>query len=129
MTQVRREGAATILELDGKLVFGEPVVEFRSRWAEALATGTTCIILDLSRVPYVDSSGIGTLVRCLAAFAGLPANQGEAGSGGNSRGKLKVSGAPAGVRNALKIARVDNLFDHYENIEAALAPSTGVSGS
>ncbi len=56
-TQVRRSGQAAILSVDGKLSIGIAVDEFRDKWHDAIEEGARDIIVDLSRVPIIDSSG------------------------------------------------------------------------
>jgi anti-sigma B factor antagonist len=53
-----------ILELDGRLTAGEPCVLLRDTVNAAIAKGRSRIVLDMARVPYIDSSGLGTLVGC-----------------------------------------------------------------
>ena len=108
MASLRREGAAAIVELEGRLVFGEPVVEFRSRWSDALAGGAQVLIIDMANVPYIDSSGIGSLVRCLTAAR-------------KNGATVMLVGTPAAVRSALKTARLDTLFVLRDTQAEALA--------
>src|SRR3954462_7089569 len=58
---VRKQGDATIIDLDGRLALGGPVDEFRATWSGELASGSKNLILNLSSVTMVDSSGIGTM--------------------------------------------------------------------
>src|SRR5579864_6534291 len=64
---VRKQGDATIIDLDGRLALGGPVDEFRATWSGELAAGNKNLILNLSAVTMVDSSGIGTMIRCHSA--------------------------------------------------------------
>lgn len=57
----RQREDITILELRGSLVAGEPCHALRERFAELKAVDPR-VIVDLSRVEYIDSSGLGTLV-------------------------------------------------------------------
>jgi anti-sigma B factor antagonist len=56
----RREGIP-ILELRGSLIAGEPCQQLRERFT-ALKQEDPRVIVDLSQVEYIDSSGLGTLV-------------------------------------------------------------------
>lgn len=96
-----------IVELDGRLALGGPVDELRARWTEALAGGAKEIILNLGRVTMVDSSGIGTMIRCHSAVTA-------------AGGKLKIVGANSTVRQAFRITRLDKVFEFHETEESAL---------
>ena len=56
-----REGI-TILELEGRLIVGEPVSTLRERIREICETGSPNIILDMKGVDYIDSTGLGGMV-------------------------------------------------------------------
>jgi anti-sigma B factor antagonist len=58
---LRRLEEIPILELRGSLIAGEPCHALRERFNE-LKTSDPRVIVDLSQVEYIDSSGLGTLV-------------------------------------------------------------------
>ena len=70
-TQVRKSGQTAILVVEGKLSIGAAVDEFRDRWNDAVAEGAHDIIVDLSRVPIIDSSAIGSLIRRMCCTSRL----------------------------------------------------------
>jgi anti-sigma B factor antagonist len=59
--QREREGI-TILDLNGRLIVGEPVAGLRERIREMSEAGTNNVILNLKDVDYIDSTGLGGLV-------------------------------------------------------------------
>jgi anti-sigma B factor antagonist len=65
ITERMREGVS-ILTLKGRLTVGEasPV---REKVSQVLASGCHNVILDLSAVDYVDSTGLGSLVICFTS--------------------------------------------------------------
>jgi len=66
--EFRKDGITAFIKVDGRLSHGPNLEDFRARWTSALASGCTQIIVDLSNVPTIDSSGMGNLVRCKAAL-------------------------------------------------------------
>ena len=104
---VRKQGESVIVNLDGRLALGGPVDELRARWTEALAGGAKEIILNLANVTMVDSSGIGTMIRCHSAVTA-------------AGGKLKIVGANNTVRQAFRITRLDKVFEFHDTEESAL---------
>jgi anti-anti-sigma factor len=109
---LRKLGDAVIVDLEGRLTLGGPVDEFRARWTEALATGVKTIVVNLDRVTMIDSSGIGTMIRCHSAIGAVG-------------GKLMIVGANRTVREAFRVTRLDKVFQFHENESIAL----GVSGA
>ena len=104
----RKQGNAVIFDLEGKLGLGPAVDDFRTGWSDALATGSRNVVVNLAHVPLIDSSGIGSLVRCHAAVVA-------------QKGKMKIVGAGGVVRQALKLTKVDQLLEFHENEASALA--------
>ena len=62
---VRETGAICVLKVKGRLTGGEPVSQFENAFQRALASGHILLILDLEGVPFIDSSGIGSVVNAL----------------------------------------------------------------
>ncbi|MEL7060291.1 MAG: STAS domain-containing protein, partial [Acidobacteriota bacterium] len=58
---IRQRDDVTIATLDGRLVAGVGDVELRTTLDRLVADGRRKILLDLSRVQRIDSSGIGEL--------------------------------------------------------------------
>jgi anti-sigma B factor antagonist len=65
--ETKREGVV-VLELEGRLVLGESLGELRSKIQELASAGETKIVLDLGKVDYIDSSGLGQLVVCYTSM-------------------------------------------------------------
>ena len=109
-TQVRKSGQVAILSVDGKLSIGAAVDEFRDKWHDAIKEGAQNIIVDLSRVPIIDSSAIGSMIRCHSEISA-------------KGGKLKLVGSHEIVRQAFKMTRLDSVFEFYDTEAAALGQS------
>jgi anti-anti-sigma factor len=115
-TQLRHSGGAAVLVIDGKLKMGEPVEQFRAQWSAAIQGGAKVLVILLGNVPMIDSSGVGSLMRCHASLRAVG-------------GRVKLVGASEVVRQTLGVTRLDKLFDFYDDeppalasIPAALAP-------
>lgn len=103
----RKEGNIAIITVDGKLSLGPAVDEFRAKWTEALS-GTKDIVLNLAGVPMVDSSGIGSLIRCHSAVTA-------------AGGRVKVVVDTDTVKSALKVTRLDRVIELHETEASAMA--------
>lgn len=69
----------------------------RARVAEAMKAGPKRVVIDLAGVPYMDSSGVATLVEALQAAR-------------KSGAKLLLCSLTARVRSILEISRLDTVF-------------------
>jgi anti-sigma B factor antagonist len=104
----RKQSHITFLDLNGRLDLGPAVDDFNAGWKDAIAAGAKVVVINLTNVSMVDSSGIGAMLRCDAAIT-------KAG------GKLKVVGARPNVRNAFKLTRLENIFEFHDTEASALA--------
>ncbi len=103
--RIRREGAAAVLETEGEItVFSSPELRGHIR---AAAAGADRLVIDLSGTPYVDSSGVATLVE------GLQIVQAEGGT-------MVLAGMSDRVRGVFEIARLDTVFEVADTVEEAL---------
>jgi len=110
--QMRRSGATAVIDLAGRVTMGEVVEEFRALWTQALESGATQILVNLSEVTFLDSSGIGMMIRCHSGVT-------------QRGGKMRLIGANATVRQAFKVTRLDNIFEFHDSEQAAMAANTG----
>jgi len=74
------------------------------------------LVLHLGEVSFIDSTGLGTIVRLLTATRQV-------------RGDLKLCAVPAPVQSLLKITTTQRLFDIHENEENAVAAFYKGTGS
>jgi anti-sigma B factor antagonist len=103
----RQAGDVTILDLDGKVTIGEGSVALRSAIRRLLGEGKTKILLNLGRVGYIDSSGIGELVSSYTAI-------------GKEGGQLKLLNLTQKLQDLLTITKLLTVFDVYESEAEAL---------
>ena len=97
-----------LLGLNGRLVLGEESIGFRATMEKLLASGATKIVVNLERVNYVDSAGLGALL--------------EARRQTTTKGaRLKLCSLGPNFKRALEIARLLPIFDTCATEDAALA--------
>ncbi len=104
----REDGDITILTVTGDLVIGEPETTFKKAITKLLEEGRVNLLVDLSAVGFLDSSGLGALVRALTLA------QKEGGS-------AKLVHAGAQVRKLLQMTKLDSVFEVHEDLEAAVS--------
>ena len=96
----------TVVEITGAITMGQDCDRLGKEFDDLLAQKTTRIILDLSRVHRVDSSGIGRIVLCFSKLK----KQG---------GQLRIAGATGMVANVLKMTTVDKILGVYSTPDDA----------
>ena len=104
----RTVGDVHILDCSGKITLGEGTMAVRNTVREVLNNGGKKIILNLSDVGYIDSSGIGELVSAYTTVT----NQG---------GKLKLLNLTKKIQELLAITKLLTVFSVYDNEQAAIA--------
>ena len=109
---IKENGVFCTLKLKGRLVCGEPVDQFESAFHGAVSGGHIFLILDLEAMPFLDSSGIGSLVNALKTSS-------KAG------GSTKLVKPTNFVSKTLKMVGVFNLFGVFESEGEAVAACAG----
>lgn len=102
---IRQRGQATILDVDGQITF-DSTPGLRDQLLAALKQKST-VLVNLSAVAYMDSSGIATLVEGLKA-----AQSQKAGFG--------LFGLTKNTRNVLELVRLDKVFKIFDSEDEAL---------
>lgn len=114
-TVTREVGRVIVLDVSGRITLGEGNVMLREIVRDLAEKGNKNIVLNLGEVVYIDSSGIGELVKAHATIR----NQG---------GVLKLASLNKRVHDLLQMTRLSNVFD-IEKDEASALKSFGVKAS
>jgi len=104
---VRKRSQVQVIQLRGPLRMGPAVDNLRRTLEEGLGNGDTRIVMNLSEVPMVDSSGIGLLVQFLA----LIKKQG---------GNIKLANPSKFAVQTLRLVGVLKLFEIFDDDDAAV---------
>jgi anti-sigma B factor antagonist len=65
--ELRSLGQVKVIKLRGRLNLGDAVDRLRETLDDLIGNGDPRILLELSEVPWIDSSGIGLLVKALTS--------------------------------------------------------------
>ena len=103
----RQVDGVLVMDLGGKITMGEGSGQLRSAIQDALAAGSKKILVNLSAVSYVDSSGLGELVGGYTTVK-------------NAGGELKLLGLTKKVKDLLVITKLLTVFDTYDDEATAL---------
>jgi len=105
---VTTQDGVKVLKLKGRMSIGAALERFDKTVADLFKQGHNKIVLDVEEVPQIDSSGIGMLVRHLAAAK-------KAG------GAIRLLKPSQFTMHTLKIVGLVNLFSTYEDLPSAIA--------
>jgi anti-sigma B factor antagonist len=105
--ETREVGRVTIVHCTGRIIAGAESEALRAH-ATWLLRDRHNLVLHLGDVDFLDSSGLGTLVRILTGAR-------------QSHGELKLCNVPEHLRKVLELSHLTKLFDTHESEEAAVA--------
>lgn len=115
----RRVGDVIILDLAGKVTIGTTNRQLQDALRRLVAEGERSVVLDLSQVTYVDSTGLGEIV---AGYSTLR-------RGG---GRLALVNVSDRVMDLMTVTKLYTVFDIYtseaEAVESFGGAETSVSG-
>jgi anti-sigma B factor antagonist len=100
-------GDVTVIGVSGRISLADGSGLIRDTVRDLIAKGNRKVLLNLSEVTYIDSSGIGELV---SAFTSMV----------NAGGKLKLVGINKRVKDLLQMTGVYKFFDVREDEADAL---------
>ena len=106
--ELRSLGQVKLVKLRGRLNLGDAVDRFRDTLGDLMNSGDTRIVLDLSEVPWIDSSGIGLLVKILT-------------SAKQKGGSVKLLKPSKFTVQTLKMICLLDLFEVFDDQERAVA--------
>jgi anti-sigma B factor antagonist len=108
IVEKRRMGADTLLTVEGVIKLGESAEFFARTLERVLAEDGRHVLVDMAKINYMDSTGIGELVGYLGRFK-------------EAKRKLILINPAERVRKLLHVAQLDDLFPTFDSLDAALA--------
>lgn len=107
MVQITPRGTHRIIELEGELN-ASSARTLKALIQELLEAGPAQVVVDLGRVSFIDSSGLGALVSALkrTRLAG---------------GSLALAALREEARLIFELTMAYRIFDMYDSVEAAMA--------
>ena len=103
----REVGRVTIVRCNGRIVAGAESDSLRAH-VDWLLRDRRSIVLHMGEVGFIDSSGLGTMVRSLTSIR-------------RAHGDLKLCNVTEQVRKVLEMSRLTQVFDAHESEEKAVA--------
>ena len=107
MVTIREVDGPVIADIVGKIALAEGTMLLRDTIHDFLKQGNNRIILNLADVDFIDSAGLGELVRTFASIR-------------SHGGHLKLVSPSENVHKLLKITKLDRVFDIEQDEASAL---------
>jgi len=104
----RSVGNVTILDVSGNVTLNDGAEQVRDKVRSVLQQGQKFLLMNLSKVSYMDSAGLGELVQAYSTVA----KQG---------GKLKLVSPTKRLQDLLVITKLATVFDSFEDEPTAIA--------
>jgi anti-sigma B factor antagonist len=103
----RKAGDVVVLDVKGRVMLGEGDEVLKDKVNSLLNQGQKKIVLNLAEVPYIDSAGLGEIVRTFTTVS----RQG---------GSLKLLNLTKRITDLLAITKLLTVFETYESENEAL---------
>jgi anti-sigma B factor antagonist len=96
-TKTQQIGDVTVVEMSGRLDHGNSLNFAENSINRMIDDGTRKLVIDLARLDYIDSSGLGMLIFC-------------GGRMEQSGGRMRIAGANASVARVFEIAHANRVL-------------------
>ncbi len=103
--QLQKNDGLTTATLDETRMDASAAPEFKAAMEDIILSGNNQLILDISKLSFMDSSSLGAMVAVLKQIGGT--------------GKMVIIGASGAVLELFKLTRMDRIFTLTSDIETA----------
>jgi len=107
LTTRKMEPDITIVELAGRITLGRESSQIETTVVKLLNEGIKSLVLDLSKVDYIDSTGIGIIAYCFGKIT-------------QNGARCRVSGAKGLVMDLFRITRLESVIQFFPDVDAAV---------
>lgn len=105
------DNGSQIVHVDATRIDAASAIQFKDAMRAATATDASHVVLDLSRVKFVDSSGLGAIVAAMKQM-------------GEGR-QLDLAGLTTDVDKVFRLTRMDSIFRIHVTVNQAVLGKTG----
>ena len=106
---INERGDVTAIQLYGNVMGGPDATSLNEELHKLVGQGKKKVVVDLGDVKFMNSSGLGMLIRALTTMR-------------NAGGDVKLARASEKIESLLMVTKLITVFDHYEKVdEAAVA--------
>src|SRR5262245_27539340 len=98
----RINGDVSVLDINGRITLGEGDEQLREKVSSLVGQGKKKIVLNLADVPYIDSAGLGEIVRTYTTV-------------GRQGGSLKLLNLTKRISDLLSITKLLTVFETFDS--------------
>ncbi|MDH3251218.1 MAG: STAS domain-containing protein [Ignavibacteria bacterium] len=102
-----QRGTVTVIGLEGSLMGGPESSALNGQINEMVDQGKIRVVIDLARVGFMNSSGLGLLINSATTLK-------------NAGGSLKLANASEKITALLKITKLAPLFETHSSVQTAV---------
>ena len=103
---VNHQNEVMVIRPDLRRIDASVATEFKSRLIELIKKGNEKIVINLSEVDFIDSSGLGVLVLVLRKLG--------------PDGKIRLCKVNESVRSIFELTRLNEVFDIHKTVAGAV---------
>lgn len=103
----RKIGNVTVFDLKGKILFGDGIDELRQSINAAIKDSEKQLVLNFADVPYLDSTGLGEVVRSYTTLK-------------KEGGTVKIANLTNKVKDLMMVTKLITVFETFESENEAV---------
>ncbi|HLX13491.1 MAG TPA: STAS domain-containing protein [Bacteroidota bacterium] len=100
-------GKVAVIDIKGSLVGDSDTDTFRASVTDFIEQGNKCMVVNLAKVNYVNSSGLGAIISAHTNYS-------------KNGGSVKLAGLSNNVQNLLVVTKLSDIFEVYDNVDDAI---------
>jgi anti-sigma B factor antagonist len=100
-----------VIEFKGNVMGGPDALALNEKLHELIDQGKKNAVVDLGRVKFMNSSGLGMLIGALTTMR-------------NAGGDLRIANATEKIESLLMITKLITVFQHFRSLDEAVASYT-----
>ena len=116
ITTHKCEPDITVIEIAGRITLGRESSQIEATILKVLNEGVRKLVVDLSKVTYIDSTGIGIIAYCFGKISQMEA-------------QASVSGATGLVMEVFKLTRLESVIRFFPDVASACEGFTSANAS
>ncbi|MGI3169682.1 STAS domain-containing protein [Pseudooceanicola sp. C21-150M6] len=105
------QASMMVVRIDASRIDAAAAIQFKDAMRDIAEDGTGLVLLDLSEVEFIDSSGLGAIVAVMKFLAPLR--------------RLELAGLQPNVARVFRLTRMDSVFAIHPEVETAMASHAG----
>jgi len=104
----------TVMDFSGRLTLGNQLIDIEHAITDHIRQGGRQVVLELSKLDFMDSGGVGALVICSSTMK-------------ISGGKMVLAGAAGKVKQVLELTSLDRIIEMYSDVSSACEALSGTA--